>query len=106
MTAEVELQAVATSVDASEEQSDSENTGARGKVKRQQMDHIAEKGCVGSCHCGSVHELVLYSRRMGKQLVHFVNLMDLCHLKNVELAKHLQKYGVSYGIGSFFFFSK
>ena len=24
--------------------------------------------------------------------VHFANLMDLCHLKNAELAKHLQKY--------------
>ena len=26
------------------------NTGACGKVKRQLMDHIAEKGCVGSFH--------------------------------------------------------
>ena len=24
--------------------------------------------------------------------VHLANLMDLCHLKNAELAKHLQKY--------------
>ena len=53
-----EPQAVVTSVDASEEHSDSENTGACGNVKRQHMDRIAEKGCVGSCHYGSAHELV------------------------------------------------
>ena len=35
-------QAVATSIDASE--SDSENTGACRKVKHQHMDRIAEKG--------------------------------------------------------------
>ena len=53
-----EPQAIVTSVDASEEQSDSENTGACGKAKRPQMDHIVEKGYVGSCHYGSIHELV------------------------------------------------
>ena len=52
-----EPQAIVTKVDASEEQSGSENTGACGKAKRQQMDHIAEK-YVGICHYGSVHELV------------------------------------------------
>ena len=53
-----ESQAIVTSVDASEEQSDSENTGSCGKAKRPQMDHIVEKGYVGSCHYGSIHELV------------------------------------------------
>ena len=62
MTAEGELQAIVTSVDASEEQSESENPGACGKVKRQQMDHIAEEGYVGSCHCGLVHEPVSIKR--------------------------------------------
>ena len=50
-----EPQAIVTSVDATGEQSDSENIGACGKVKRQQMDHIAEKGYLGSCRCGSIH---------------------------------------------------
>ena len=27
-----------------------------------------------------------------EKTVPFVNLMDLCHLKNAELVKHLQKY--------------
>ena len=27
-----------------------------------------------------------------EKTVHFANLMDLCHLKNAELAKHLQKF--------------
>ena len=26
--------------------------------------------------------------------VHFANLVDLCHLKNAELGKHLHKYEV------------
>ena len=37
----------ATSIDARKEQSDSENTGACGKVKREQNDHIAEKSACG-----------------------------------------------------------
>ena len=45
-----------TSIDCSEEQSDSENTVPCGKVKRQHMDHIAEKGYVGSFHNGLVHK--------------------------------------------------
>ena len=36
-------QAGTTSIDAGEEQSYSEKTGSSGKVKRRQMDHIAEK---------------------------------------------------------------
>ena len=36
-------QTCTTAIDASKEQSDSEKTGASGKVERQQMDHIAEK---------------------------------------------------------------
>ena len=32
-----------------------ENTGACGRVKRQHMDHIAEKDHVGSFHYGLVH---------------------------------------------------
>ena len=59
-----DTQAVVTSVDASEEQLDSEHTGACGKVKLQHMDHIAEKRCVGSCHCGSVHEPVSIQEAM------------------------------------------
>ena len=51
-------EAVANSIDASEEESDAANTGACGKVKRQHMDHIAEKGNVGSFHCGLVHQPV------------------------------------------------
>ena len=121
MTAEGELQAIVTSVDASEEQSDSENPGACGKVKRQQMDHVAEEGYVGSCHYGQVHEPVsikeamkipaakavvdknmewighnssltssVRRRRMENNSLR--DLMDLCHLKNAKLAKHLQKY--------------
>ena len=62
MTAEGELQAIVTSVDASEEQSDSENPGA--KVKRQQMDHIAKEEHVGSCHYGLVHEPVSIQEAM------------------------------------------
>ena len=53
-----EPQAIVTSIEASEQQSDSENTGACGKVKRQHMDHIAEKRCVESFHCGLVHKAV------------------------------------------------
>ena len=53
-----EPEAVANSIDASEEESDAANTGACGKVKRQHMDHIAEKGNVGSFHCGLVHKPV------------------------------------------------
>ena len=48
-------QASATSIAASEEQSDSENTGACRKVRRQHMDHIAEKKYVGSFQNGLVH---------------------------------------------------
>ena len=54
-------QAIVTSIDASEEPSDSENKGAHGKVKRQHMDHIAENGYVGRLHCGLVHKPVFYS---------------------------------------------
>ena len=42
-----DTQAVVTSVDASEEESDSEHTGACGKMRRQHMDHIAEKKICG-----------------------------------------------------------
>ena len=45
-----EPQAVATSIDASEEQSNPETTEHAGEVKRQQMDHIAEQGHVESVH--------------------------------------------------------
>ena len=38
-----EPQAIVTSIEASEQQSDSDDTGACGKVKRQRVDHIAEK---------------------------------------------------------------
>ena len=51
-------QAGATSSDASEEQSDSANTGACGKVQRQHLDYITEIGYVGSCYCGLVHKPV------------------------------------------------
>ena len=37
-------QTCATSTNARKKQSDSENTGACGNVKRKHMDHIAEKG--------------------------------------------------------------
>ena len=37
---------------------DSVNTEACGKVKPQHMDHIADKGCVGSCHHGLEHKPV------------------------------------------------
>ena len=47
-----------TPTDASKEQSDSEHTGACGKLKRTRMDHIAEKVYVGSFHCGVVHKPV------------------------------------------------
>ena len=52
----------ATSIDASKEQSDSENTGACGKVKREQNDHIAEKAHVGSSHCCLGTQATFYSR--------------------------------------------
>ena len=51
-----EPQAVATSIDCSEGQSDSENAGVCGKVKRQHTDHIAEEGYVWSFHNGLVHK--------------------------------------------------
>ena len=126
-----DTQAVVTSGDTSEEQSDAENTGTGGKVKRQQMDHIAEKGYVRSCHYGPLHVLVFIQEAMkmpdakaavvqkldrlkkipAKEInkvrsksevirqakkdgktVQFVNWMDLCHLKNAELATHLPDY--------------
>ena len=49
-------QAIATSIDANEEQSDSENTRTYGKIKRELMDHIAEKKYVGSFHTDLVHK--------------------------------------------------
>ena len=52
------LQALVTSIDVSEERLDSENAGACGRVKREHMDHIAEKGYVGSFHCGLAHKPV------------------------------------------------
>ena len=122
-----ESQAVATSIDASESDS-----GACRTVKRQHLDHIAEKGYVGSFHYGLVHkpvsvqeameipeakaavdkewckliqkiiawdvkkvrsksEVIHQAKKDGKP-VHFANLMDLGHVKNAELAKHLQNY--------------
>ena len=38
-------------------------------------------------------EVIRQANKDGKT-VHFANLMDLCHLKNAELAKHLQKLKV------------
>ena len=52
-----EPQATATSVDASEEQSDSENTGAFWRVKRQHMHHIAGKGYVIVLSVNSRHNV-------------------------------------------------
>ena len=51
-------QTCATSTNARKEQSDSENTGACGNVKRKHMDHIAQKGYVGSFHYGLVQKSV------------------------------------------------
>ena len=55
-------------IDASEEQSHSENTGACGKVKRQHLDKIAEYRCLGSftlaCHFGLVHKPVSFQEAM------------------------------------------
>ena len=59
-----EPQAIVTSIDAGEEQSDSEYTRACGKVKRHYMGHIAEKGYVGSFHCRLVHKPVLIQEAM------------------------------------------
>ena len=53
-----EPQAGRNSIDASEEQSVSENTGACWKVKRQRMGHIAEKGYVRSFLLGLVRKAV------------------------------------------------
>ena len=47
-----------TPTDASEEQSETENTGACGRVKRKHVDHIPGKGLVGSFHNGLVHKTV------------------------------------------------
>ena len=35
---------------------------------------------------------VICQAKKNWKTVHFANLMDLCHLKNVELAKHTGKY--------------
>ena len=122
-----ESQAVATSIDASESDS-----GACRTVKRQHLDHIAEKGYVGSFRDGLEHKPVSVQEAMeipqakaaadkewdelvskipawdvkkvrsksevicqakkDKKPVHVANLMDFCHVKNAELAKHLQNY--------------
>ena len=66
MTADGEPRAIVTSVDATGEQSGSENKGACGKVKRQRMGHIAEKGFLGSCRCGSIHEPVVIQEVLKK----------------------------------------
>ena len=42
-------------------------------------------------HTKSKTEVARQANKGGKT-VHFANLMDLCHLKNAELAKHHQKY--------------
>ena len=39
----------------------------------------------------SKSEVISQAKKDGKT-VHFSNLVNLCHVKNVELAKHLQKY--------------
>ena len=46
------------STHAHKEQSDSENTEARGKVQRTLVDRTAERGYVGSLHYGLVHKAV------------------------------------------------
>ena len=51
-------QTCTNATDASKEQSDSENTVTCGMVKRKHMDHIAEKGFVGSFDDGLVHKPV------------------------------------------------
>ena len=37
------------------------------------------------------YEVICQAKKDGKT-VHFANLIDLCHLKNAELATHFQKY--------------
>ena len=51
-------------MDASEEQSDSEKYRSMRKVKRQHIDHIAEKGYVGSFHYGLAHKPVSLQEAM------------------------------------------
>ena len=84
--------------DANEYQSDSETTGACGKVKRTHMEHIAENGYVKSFRNG--HRMrtkrgqslkTSVRRRRMEKTIHFANLMDLCHLKNAELAKNTSR---------------
>ena len=36
--------------------------------------------------------IVISQAKWDGKTIHVVNLIDLCHLKNVELATHLQKY--------------
>ena len=125
-------QAVATSVDASEEQSTSEHTeharenetttygphrrngtcgmlsrsfgkqasfcsrshedarshGRNGKIMNKNLD-IANMGCEESAT--KVRSCPSHEGRWKKHFI-FATLMDSCHLKNAELAKHLQKY--------------
>ena len=92
-------QACATPTDDSKEQSDSANTGACGNVKAETDDHIAEKGYVGSFQCSLGHKphstrdaVKISDAKAAVKTVHFANLMDLCLLKNAELATHLQKF--------------
>ena len=51
-----EPQAGATPIDDNEEETDSEHERACGKVTRQHLEHIAERGYVGSFHCGLGHK--------------------------------------------------
>ena len=59
-----EPQAFVSSVDAREEPSHAQHAGACGKGERQHMDHIAEKGHVGSFQNGLVHEPVSHQEAM------------------------------------------
>ena len=77
----------------------------RKRKPKPRIDHTAERQYVGSFHCGLMvntegasgfgreeSQIQDRSRPLSegrRKTVHFGNLMDLCHLKDAERAKHL-----------------
>ena len=55
-------------------------------------DHSADKGFTSMPHCNLVHNFIPMPQAIEKKEVHFVTLMDICHLKNAELEPKLQMY--------------
>ena len=59
-------------------------------MKPQHIDHIAEKGHVGSCHYGSVHELVYIQEALKIPEAKAAVVQELDKLKKIP-AKEINK---------------